>query len=50
LQAVLEHGCAIEVAAVDPFVEQQPGHSVNKQPAEIDFALLKGLAPQIGAG
>src|SRR4029434_11244125 len=27
---VLEHGCAIEVAAVDPFVEHQPGLSIGK--------------------
>ena len=47
---MLEHSCAVEVAAVDPFVEHQAGSSVSKQPAEINFALLEWFASQVSAG
>src|SRR5262245_41757428 len=44
---VPEHGRAIAVAAVDPFVAQYPGLGVSKQSMEFDFALLKCLTSQI---
>jgi hypothetical protein len=47
LPCVLEHGCAIAVAPIDPFVQHQPRLHVSNQPVEIDLALLKWLVPQV---
>ena len=44
---MLEHGGGIDLAAVNPIVEYQPRRSVGKQSMELEFALLKRLAPQI---
>ena len=42
LPCVLEHGCAIAVTPIDPFVQHQPRLHVGNQPVEIDLALKIG--------
>jgi hypothetical protein len=46
---VCEDGRAVEFAAIDAFIEPQPGAGPAHQAAKIEFALLKWITAQIVA-